>query len=99
MSSEHQVVDDEADHPGDYEHRAGSEELALGLLAGRTVQEDIQHECAKADRYESHGDEIHAERCANDKADDRPGYGRVDVSEYCHASLSIEGATTGKFAA
>ena len=87
--SEHQVVDDEADHPGDDEDGACGEELAFGLASCWAVQEKVEDESAEPDRHESDGGEVYAERRADDEANDCPGKGRVDVSEYCHDELTV----------
>ena len=84
--SEHQVMDDEADHPGNNEDRAGGEELAFGLASCGAVQEKVEHECAEPDRYESDGYEVHAERRANDKADDCPR----DRGESMYSSIAMK---------
>ena len=88
LPSEHQIMDDEADHPSDDKYGRGGEELAFGFASCGSVQEEVEHESAKPNGYEGDGDEVNAERRANYKANDRPRQGRINVSEYCHDELT-----------
>ena len=53
------------------------------------MQEQVENEGSKTYRNESDGNEVHAERRADNETDDCPGQRGVDVSKYCHDELRV----------